>query len=197
MEEKPFDPSKKKLKKARKEGRVPKSDLLTTALFFLAALLLLRWMMPMLFERLCEMMRQGLSTSEISYAIFQPLIWPLVGFGLACMLFSIGANVVQTGWLFSWKRAKARSKPTVLMPFLKIVVIALISWGGFAAIKPSLKIEPRIYFYFALTLALGLLVLGLIDWFYQKWRFIREMRMSAQEKEEELKEERVNKRLRE
>jgi flagellar biosynthetic protein FlhB len=131
-------------------------------------------------------------------------------------LMGAGGNLVQTGLLFSpdkvkpdWKKVSPMSGfqrilgPDGLMQFVKsLLKVAMVGWVGWVVMKPyihplkelaaldpaamlPLMVEILRKLVFA-TAALMLAIAGL-DWFWQRARFLKRMRMTKEEQKEEFK----------
>ena len=131
-------------------------------------------------------------------------------------LMGAAGNLVQTGLLFSpekikpdWKKLSPMSGlkrilgPDGLMQFVKsLAKVAMVGWVGWVVMKPyihplrelaaldpaamlPLMIEILRKLVFA-TAALMLVIAGL-DWFWQRARFLKRMRMTKEEQKEEFK----------
>lgn len=201
MEEKPFPPSKKKLQKARKKGEVPKSRLLASALFFLGVLLLLRLSAPYFYSAFVDLMQFKETLS------FKPLIIILVIFWVGVILIGAFVHLIQTGWLLTWSSLKPKWNIKMNVEwnlFLVAIDIAIILALFLALIRPDmswvdrdaaskLKLVLEKSFSVSLIISLSLVFLGLLDWRYTKWHFMKKMGMSAAEKAEEERENEVKK----
>ena len=135
---------------------------------------------------------------------------------LVAGLMGAGGNLIQTGFMFSpekvkpdWKKVSPMSGfqrilgPDGLMQFLKsILKIIMVGWVGWVVMKPyihplkelaaldpaamlPLMVEILRKLVFA-TAALMLAIAGL-DWFWQRSRFLKRMRMTKEEQKEEFK----------
>lgn len=140
----------------------------------------------------------------------------LAPFLLLLLLATTAGGLVQTGGLVAWKLlalkfenlAPTRGLQRLFSPeslvrlgqsVLKIAFVATIAWmsasGEISALLGVGQAEPiviahrsaELVFTLALRMGLALLVLGLLDYFYQRWRFERNLRMTRQEVRDELK----------
>lgn len=131
-------------------------------------------------------------------------------------LMGAGGNLVQTGLLFSpdkvkpdWKKVSPMSGlqrmlgPDGLMQFVKsLLKVVMVGWVGWVVMKPyihplkelaaldpaamlPLMVEILRKLVFAVA-ALMLAIAGL-DWFWQRARFLKRMRMTKEEQKEEFK----------
>ena len=208
-ESKTEKPTKRKLKKARERGEVAKSSFFAGALLFSGGVLLIWAMSPFLKSRFQASMREGLIAlrdPKIEGAlqrVISPLVFPIAAILLVVLALSIGSYLFQTGWVVSFERIKPKwrkkkGEKRLILPLMQIAGIALI--GYFAIGK---KFDPNLLFHspetqsafffkkiIFLSIELGafLLFLGLCDFFYQKWRYNKQMQMTPEEKKEEVKE---------
>lgn len=142
-----------------------------------------------------------------------PLILGVMG---AAALAGIAGNVIQTGLMFSPDKLKMDFKKVspvgglkrmfgvdALMQFIKsLVKIALVAWIGYLVVKPhmaelsnlaamdAMSILPfavDIIRRLTFSIAGFLLLIAGLDWFWQKQRFTKRMRMSKEELKEEYK----------
>jgi flagellar biosynthetic protein FlhB len=140
----------------------------------------------------------------------------LLGVMVVAALMGAAGNLVQTGLLYSpekikpdWKKVspmaglKRLLGPDGLMQFVKSVVkIIMVGWVGWVVMKPyihplkelaaldpaamlPLMVEILRRLVFA-TAGLMLVIAGL-DWFWQRQRFLKRMRMTKEEQKEEFK----------
>jgi flagellar biosynthetic protein FlhB len=141
--------------------------------------------------------------------IILPII--LVAFVLAFL-----ANVIQVGWVFStqpltpdlnrinpvsgFKRIfSLRSLVRLFMSLTKIVVVSSVLvatiWSQIGvlfnliqySVNEAFLTGCRIVWLMGLQASLALLVLAILDYLYQRWQFLREIRMTKQELKDELK----------
>ena len=192
MEEKEFAPSKKKLKKAREEGRVARSSELALGLLMLLFFLLLRLVGPTLYRRLKELFSfQLLGKNDPLEAVF-PIFMPLIVIMLSIFIFAYLVHVMQIGFIWAWPK-RGKKNFHFFLPIIKLVGLLLIFWIFYKSLDVSKyqTIEEKVvyfsqkFFLVAFTLSLFLVLLGILDFIYQKWRFMREMRMTRAEKKEE------------
>ena len=108
-------------------------------------------------------------------------------------------DLFQTGWIWRWQQNKKRGRPRFVFPILKVLVIAAIGYvtlrGGTpseqllrAAAGEKVTFIFKQVFFLALKIALALLLLGICDFFYQRWKYYRDMRMTLNEVKEEKRE---------
>jgi flagellar biosynthetic protein FlhB len=198
-----------KLTEAKKKGQVAKSldfNSLVIVCGLLVALLIwgeAQW------QQLCDLAAAlfvsagsieiaGLSAlgREVAY-----LIAPLAFAGAA---FAVIANVLQTGFIFSAEPLKPqfeRLNPVAeaLKSVLKLVFFAAVTWFFFASLWPTLPAAATHdaiaqthwlgdnALALLLRLGLALVLVGLLDLFFTRWNYARQMMMSRREVKEEVK----------
>lgn len=136
---------------------------------------------------------------------------------LALLFFlTIAGALAQTGPVIAWKKLQPRlenisplkglkrifstdSIARALLGSLKMFLVGLVAYYsivqqiqpllGAATIEPIgvLHMASQLVFSLSLRMALILLILGLIDYFYQRWKLEKSLRMSKQEIKDELK----------
>jgi flagellar biosynthesis protein FlhB len=192
MQEKTEKPSQRKLNRARKEGDVPYSADLVSALVLGGGLLLL-WGLSTGFQRGLQecflSIFSNLNTLEPTEAlkhVFRSLIEPVSLFlGGVCVIAFL-AHFCQTGWI--WGGKKKREKSHFLLLPLKVGVIATL---GYFSLKGSLlshkPFSPNL-FSLSIRVVVSLILIGMCDLFYQKWRCHQRMRMTKYELREERRE---------
>ncbi len=141
------------------------------------------------------------------------LIFPLL---LAVVVAGFLASVLQVGFLVSWEAAQPklskispakgfkrlfslRSLVELAKSLLKISVVGLIAYLVIAAEIPGLfplayqsnwsmlAFIGRVAFKITLMTCIVLLILALLDYFYQRWEFEKSIKMSRQEIKDEFK----------
>ena len=193
MQEKTEKPSQRKLKKAREKGDVPYSKELTSALILLGGLLLLWTFSARLnqgLQRCFKVIFLGLNTLEPVEAlkhILNGLLGPVVFLMMALVVIGVAAHFLQTGWVWGWRKGAEKS-PFVLPP-LKVGGVGVI---GYFSLRKMVTSPPASFihalFFILLKVALILVLIGVGDLGYQKWRYWRRHRMTRQEIKEEKRE---------
>ncbi len=205
-EERTESPSKRKLKKARERGEVAKSTFLSSAILFLGAILLV-WGLSSLFYggfklSLITLLTQSELKGAFKNAFFPVLIPSLLILGGLSFL-ALFSHLLQTGWIWSFhKKKREKKEKRFFLPLLQLALITAVSyWALCRKFDPRLLFagaENQLSFLFfrllvlALILAVSLLVLGILDAFYQNARFHKQMRMTQTEKKEEQRENEGN-----
>jgi flagellar biosynthetic protein FlhB len=141
------------------------------------------------------------------------LIAPFLAAGL---VFTVLGAMLQTGFALSPQRlafkperlnpaegvkrlASLESPKRLAMGLLKVGLIAAVAYYGVAAqisallsaggvsVEALLRIAGQVLFDLSLTLAVVLLLLGIVDYFFQRWRLEKSLKMTRQEVKDELK----------
>lgn len=202
-------PTLKWLKKARKRGDVAKSTFLASTLVFVGAILIIGGLKHLFSERFQKSMKVAfLQLNEPSLEgaikiVFTPLVFPLLITLIGIFVLSIVAHLFQTGWLWvpnqiqpKWR--KKRGERRIFLPLLQLIII-----GGMGYLAIRMPLDPALLFApaaekgayifqklfgWAFLIGVLLLLLGLLEFFYQKWRFYKKMHMTPQERKEEQRE---------
>ena len=141
------------------------------------------------------------------------MLWPFLSI---LLVVSLAGAVAQSGPVFTFKKLQPKlenispmkglkrifstdSLTRTLMGLLKMALVGLVAYVSIreqiVPVLASSLIEPlgivnfaaTIVFSLALRMALILLILGLIDYFYQRWKVEKSMRMTKQEVKDEMK----------
>lgn len=150
-----------------------------------------------------------LQAASVAAGMIAPLLLLLL------VVTALGA-LLQSGPVLAWKKAKPKlenispkkglkrlfstdSITRGLMGVLKVALIAGVAWYliraeilplvGSATLEPAgaFSLAAQITFTLSVRMALILLVLGLIDYSYQRWKLEKNLRMTRQEVRDELK----------
>ena len=137
-------------------------------------------------------------------------------FLLAMMVLAASSNLLQVGWLFTWEPLtpkltklnpingfgrifSMRTLVQLAINFLKLLVVGAVAWSAIhdriGALLAAMDVGDNsrivlfatIVFDVGIRMALALLVIALIDYAWQKWRHIRDLRMTKQEVKEEMR----------
>lgn len=132
------------------------------------------------------------------------------------MVVALIANLMQVGWLFTWdplmpklnklnpfsgvgRLFSSRSVVQLAINLVKLAVIGGVAWsairGRSGQIMAALDVDgggllvliATIIFDVGIRMALAMLLIALIDYIWQKWRYIRDMRMTKQDVKEEMR----------
>lgn len=139
-----------------------------------------------------------------------------IPYALVLFIMSLSVNLLQTGFVLSayplrfdldkmnpisgFRRIlSVRGGVRFLMSIMKIVVVATVAYLSFRSelkllpatmeleIGDLLKHVVRAGFFLGIRMALALLLLGLLDYLYQRWQYERDLRMTRQEIRDEMK----------
>jgi len=226
-QERTEQPTPERLRDARKEGRIPQSRELPSALLIAVFLVVLAVMGGNLHEFFVSQARQGLSLEAdgpIGLAGFSRLFKTKVTqslvvlgpFLLAAAGVSVFAGLVVGGWSISAKAAApklGRINPLtgfkrllslssvfgLLISLLKLGVLLAIVWSYVDGKLPAylglrwrtpegvLSGVARLLFGLMVRIAVGVLAIAVIDWLYQKWNYVRQLKMTKEEVRQEMK----------
>ena len=141
------------------------------------------------------------------------VVWPVLA---AAITVGFASQALQTGFLVAAEPLKPkaerinpisglkrilskRSLAELVKSILKILVVGMIAYQvlrpripqfvGFLEIdtKEAVTVAGRLVFELGIWVGAALVVLSLLDYFYQRWEFERSIRMSKQEVREELR----------
>lgn len=185
-EERTEKASQQKLRRAKQKGQVAKSPFLASALVYVGGLLLIKVLFGGVFQKSFSAMFALLANSELEGAfgaVARPVVVPVVLALVGIWCVAIGAHLFQSGWMWApeqitpkWR--KKQRKIRLVLPLLQLVVI-----GGVGCV--AIRTYEKNLFIVALVIGALLLLLGIGDYFYQRWRFAQAMRMTPQEKKDE------------
>lgn len=205
MQEKREKATAQKLRKARERGEVVKSGELVFALLFCGVTLLL-WGVHSLFysgfKKIFSVVFLAQSPERALFQAFQPIALPLGMTLLGLMFLVFGAHFFQSGWV--WHRKKrGKGAKRWLFPLIQWGCVALLGYAFLHNFNPTSELifatagqKFNVFFQKILFLSLAisgiLILLGFADFAYQKWLYLKKMRMSPQEIKEERKESEIN-----
>lgn len=220
----------RKREEARKEGRVPRSTDLTTALSIVGALLTLTLAGPALVTSFRHMMRalhtqsgtlrqlDALVLRDIVGGGIAPVGWAFLVFALSIAAVGVLANLLQVGILITpknlapkWNRVSPlqglsrlyswQSVGSFFTGVFKLLAVGTIAWFFVGSQMPSFaslsRLKPGellphaggLMTSLGWRIAAAMLVIGLVDYLFQRWRHERELRMSKQEVKDEQKQQ--------
>lgn len=217
-------PTPTKLREAREQGQVARSQDLSTAIVLLGALMLLNALGPGLFDTMLGMTREIGVSSDVTTASLNGWIMRIgaatvqmtLPFLLTLMALAAIAQVAQTGLLYTPKKLvpdlkhisplkglkrlfSTDSLMRTAMGILKMAMVAGVAWitvrSSIFSVLRSGGLEPlgiyyvatELMFTFALRLAALMLILGLIDYFYQRYKISEQLKMTKEEVRDEMK----------
>jgi flagellar biosynthesis protein FlhB len=221
-------PTGRKLQKAREKGQVARSKEVPAAAVLLGSLLVLQYFGQTILQALEFQMRQLLNfrippeltrpylTGIINSAEVQVVIvlGPVL---LAAMVFSVSANMLQGGLVFtaqslgihlsklSPKNGLGRifSKNGLVELAKSLLLLGVVSFISYQVISKHFSLYPRlilmdvrkllywtgsICYEIAIRVAILMVIIALADYFFQKYRFTEQLKMTKQEVKEEFKE---------
>lgn len=208
-EDKNLPPSQRKLKRERKRGNVWISLELTHGLFLsLCFVFLLLFFKISNFKNVFLVIFSNinhLSLQEALKLMFRPLWLSMLLFLVAVFISCIAVYIAQRGWtwnfsrknsLFMMRRKKQR-RPFFFLVFLGLIGVSI--WILYprdifllnSFLNDSSKLEVLLkQSIILLGVLLGVCIFfGIMDFFYQRWAYLRRMRMSKREREMESKDE--------
>ena len=227
-QERSEQPSGKRLQEARDKGQVSKSTEVSTCFLFIATVISFYFYIPSVASRLSRVMSYYLGNTEMwdgtrdslvtlfSQAVFQLgiMLLPILAVFLAV---GIASNILQIGFVFSGEtlipkfsklnpitgfKNKFFSVRSLEMLIKNVVIISVIGWVGYRAIKREIAIFPPLMSSEVSVIVLTLfqssmrllwdflwifVIIALADYVYQKWQHTQDLMMSKQEVKEEHK----------
>ncbi len=140
----------------------------------------------------------------------------LIPYVLALACIALSVNFLQTGFVFSAyplrldleklnpisgirRMVSLRGGVRAVISIMKVVVLGAVAYVSFRSeirrlpsllemeIWDVLRYGIRASFFMGARLALALLILGLLDYMYQRWQYEQDIRMTRQEVRDELK----------
>lgn len=227
-EDKQFEASPHKLRKAREEGQVIKSQDLSTALFLIVMFFMLMLMAPFIWKEIARMFT--LIFEQIPNATLEKIGWQylafltvralllLIGpFLLVAFLTAIITNVLQIGLMIATKPLvpnfekldpvkgfknifSMRTVVELIKNILKMVILGIVGFlvfkeffpqlmllGGAENIFSILGILGQLLGKFILLVGIAFLVIGGADYLFQRWKFMKDQKMSFKELKDEFK----------
>lgn len=214
---------------ARRKGQVARTAELGSALVLLSGFGVLYLLAPSLTRELMTTTVRLWEESLVRFsrvepgdipALFLDMIWTVVRFAgpvaLVAMLFGLGSQLVQVGFLSSseplkpqWRRIdpisgfkRIFSKRAVVELVKATIKIAIVGALAYSLVRRSLpeyaeyiQITPAeavahtglLVFRLGIWIGLLLLALSLFDFMYQRWEFEQSIRMTRQEVKEEVR----------
>lgn len=223
-----FDPTERKIQKAKEEGRVAKTQEIPSSLVLIAVVALI-WMIGsyyvnnfknMFFEyffRINTLMENGFANEGIAFGtIVFRLLWPVV---LLTVIMGIFGNIIQFGWAPSLKPitpdfSKVKFKVskwieritsiqgwyntgTAVLKITAVTVIVIvnitINMEKIVAtvdmpFEKGVLLSIQIIFMVLLESGIFLFGLAIIDYQFQKFLFLDQLKMTFQDIKEEFKE---------
>ena len=199
---------------ARREGKLVLSGELSAAVLCLAAAVLVQQTLPGVVAAMRTLLIEGLSAQPTSAGRVGGLVLrALAPLALGLCLIGLAVHMIQTRLWIGWRKESGainiaegtkrifngRSGFALLLNLVKLAVITLIVWsalgtrmGSIARLQsqPADDLLPRgmaIAFAIAYRICFALIVLGIIDYAYQRRRHESELRMTRREVRDELR----------
>ncbi len=220
--EKTEQPTPKRLRKAREEGKVARSSEIVSAIVLIILFLILlnmNWSSLSIFSSGQFLLRQDLipSLKEASLIILKFILMTVMPVSVAGVI----TGLIQTGGLFSFKALKPDgsrinplsrlkqifSKKTLIellrmiLKLFFIILLFIFSILSFVKFIPyiqyiDIKLIPEVIknvsTNFIKPLLIFMIAMGVLDYFYQRRSFIKELMMTKEEVKEEFKEDEGN-----
>lgn len=214
MSEKRFDPSPQRLKKARKDGQIPRTKFISTAVSWWSGVLFVPFITSWIVKE--GVLRFAGSPSETpERALYDSLMVVALIVGVILALFvvcGLVANISQTGFVLNVGQAKmklqgfnvfAKWKSGGSDAALGIVRVVLTLGCIYPVLRlaarqvPALfEAPPEVRMAVGVALVKGLVlrgglaltVLAIVAYALARWRFMRQHRMSLEDMKEEYKE---------
>lgn len=227
-EDKQFEATPHKLKKAREEGQVYKSKDLSTAIFLIAMFSLLIIMAPLIWHEIAAMFI--LLFDQIPNASIEKIGWQYVAlvalkalailvapFLVIGVIVAIFMDFVQVGPLFATKSILPKieklnpvkgfknifSMKTVVelvKNIIKMLVLGVVGYlifmeymdrlllvGAAENIFTVIGVLGDLIMKFVLVAGIAFFVIGGADWLFQRWKFLKDQKMSFKELKDEFK----------
>jgi len=227
-EDKQFEATPQKLKKAREQGQVFKSKDLSTAVFLIALFSLLFLMAPLIWKEIAAMFI--LLFEQIPNASIEKIGWQyiaiislkavlvLIGpFLVAAFLVAVMTDFFQVGPLIATKAIEPKfdklnpvkgfqnifSMRTLVELVKNIIKMVVLLWvgslvfqefftrlllvGASENIFAVLGIFGELVLRFVLLASIAFFAIGLGDYLFQRWKFLKDQKMSFKEMKDEFK----------
>jgi flagellar biosynthetic protein FlhB len=213
--EKTEAPTLHRRQEARREGNVPRSAELSAAAIGVGAVLLLQHSGTRLALAMQTLLADGLSLSHAggmgrAMWLIGTSVAPLLG---GMIVIAIAINLLLSGWVFHFRTDNSalnpakgfarifsgRSAVQLAMNLAKLALAGLVTYfatrdriGDIVALQnqPLADAVPAagaLFAAVAIRLGILLLVLGVIDYAYQRFRHERELRMTPREVKDEMR----------
>lgn len=228
-EDKSFEATPQKLKKAREQGQVIKSQDLNTAIFLVVMFGLLFVMAPIIWNQIASLFIQifeqipyahleNIGETYLLVLVAKTMAVLILPFLIVAVIVSIMTNVLQFGILFTTKSMEPKiDKINPVKGFknlfqlqklfelgknlLKIGVLGIVAFYVFQEFLPKLlvavgsadnvfvmmQILGALMLKFILMAGGAFFLIGLADYLFQRWKFLKDQKMSFKEVKDEYK----------
>jgi len=220
-------PTPRRLQRARKEGNVPKTNELNSAIVLLTGTILIYILMKNLIQGFIlffnvlwgEVPTFTFTVDNLqnfTELVFLKLIEMLVPILLGIMVLGVLINIVQSGFLWTTKPLKMhlnRLNPVVgtkrlvssrgfvemIKNLLKVSFVGLVAYWTVKADFPQfiplldkgtgdiVNFIGVLTFKVALRMSLLILIIGILDYIWVKYKYIKDLKMTKQEVKDEIK----------
>jgi flagellar biosynthetic protein FlhB len=213
-EEKSELPSKKTKRKLKKAGSSPKSLEIVSAFFLTLCVIFFVFFGPWFHQKIVKLLQFSLTHlnhfdwSELYQNVYLPLMVPLFLFFMGAAGVTVLLHLIQSGWVWSWKFQKPKKCSFSLFErvfqLVKCATLLAIPYFSFSLFFertsgeiffPIFKKEALLFKRASILLVITLVFLlffSIFDWFYQKWKFEKNIRMTRGEKKDEMRDEEGN-----
>jgi flagellar biosynthesis protein FlhB len=221
-------PTERRRREARSRGEIPRSSELTAAVVLLAASCSLWFAGTAFVNAIARLLQQALV--EVSPQVFDvdmatvaihrqvvtgvSLLWP---FFLVLVVCGIGANLIQTGWLWVPSAIQPRLRQGTLLSWprlgdglfriLKFAVLLGIAWqflqshhwqfrsaAGFEPID-MMTVPVMMFGELCARLSICLIIFALVDYGLKYWRHEQNLKMTIEERRREQREEEIDREI--
>jgi len=207
-EHKQFDPTPRELERAARRGQVAYSSELAAAIVLSGGLVAVLVCGPAVLRSAVALVDAGLS-GDVGPAV-AGLVWSVVVLAACLVAASALAGLVQVGWRVPGDRPiwdarrvspsvngrrlmSARTAVRLAMQVVKMGVIGVIGYvtfrsrwtdlaaAGLGDVSGMLDVGRDVAMALAWRCCLALLVLGVVDYLYQRWQLRRDLRMTRRQ----------------
>ncbi len=227
-EDKQFEATPQKLKKAREEGQIFKSKDLSTAIFLIVMFTLLIMMGPLIWKEIATMLI--LIFEQIPNASIEKVGWQYIAvialktlavlitpFLVVGVLVAVFMDFVQVGPLFAPKSIlpkfdklnpvkgfknifSIKTLVELAKNILKMVILGVVAYlifteyinrlllvGAAENVFALIGVFGSLLMKFILFAGMAFFVIGGADWLFQRWKFLKDQKMSFKEIKDEYK----------
>ncbi len=227
-ENKQFEATPHKLKKAREQGQVFKSKDLSTSVFLIAMFLLLFAMAPiiwkevagmfvLIFDQIPNATIEKIGWQYLAVITIKTLVLLLAPFLIIAAIIAIAGDFFQVGPLFATKALEPkvdklnpvkgfqnifsmRTLVELVKNIIKMVVLGIVAYlifskflgkllmlGGSENVFSLMGVLGELIVEFVLYAGAAFFIIGLMDFLFQRWKFMQDQKMSFKELKDEFK----------